>query len=360
MIVCLGEFCKIYKVTGFNVTESRHTSTNYDDREVDHDDKVKGVAGFVTRGFMKNHCLRDGEARYAIKRIRNTLVGDDIVDAAIDLGREGEFLSNLSHPNIIKIRGTVTEPGNPKFALLLDRLHETVETRMERWRQDVKKNTGKFMGVVGKNKQIIKKIWHERLIAGYDLANAVSYMHSRNILHRDLKLANVGFDIRGDLKVFDLGLAKELKPRDLEGDDEYHTSEVAGTRRYMAPEVIKILPHGKSSDVFSFSICFFEMMSFKKAFANYSPQEHYKNVVSKGKRPQLPKSWPTATKDLIQRCWHQAPHQRPSFQEVCEAINQEVPENVCSNRSNDLMLRSERSACRNDDPVARGPSACKD
>ena len=48
-------------------------------------------------------------------------------------------------------------------------------------------------------------------------------------------LQNIGFDVRGDIKIFDLGLAKELKPCDREeGSDKYRTSGLAGTRRYMA------------------------------------------------------------------------------------------------------------------------------
>jgi serine/threonine protein kinase len=56
---------------------------------------------------------------------------------------------------------------------------------------------------------------------------------------------NIGFDIRGDIKIFDFGLAKELKPIKQEGVDKYVTSGVSGTRRYMAPGVIQVKPYGK-------------------------------------------------------------------------------------------------------------------
>ena len=57
---------------------------------------------------------------------------------------------------------------------------------------------------------------------------------------------NIGFDIRGDIKIFDFGLAKELKPINREGEDKYCTDGIAGTRRCMAPEVAQIMPYGKS------------------------------------------------------------------------------------------------------------------
>ena len=203
---------------------------DYSDLESDNDDETEHRR--ITRGFMKDHCLREGESRYAIKRLRNSLVGEDIVDAAIDLAREGEFLATLNHPNIIKVRATVEVPGHPKFALVLDRLAETLDARVDRWRQEKKQSMGKFMGVFGKKKKELKKLWLDRLLVGYDLAGALQYMHARSILHRDIKAENVGFDVRGDLKLFDLGLSKELKPcdRDVGVGDVYQSSGVAGTR----------------------------------------------------------------------------------------------------------------------------------
>ena len=288
-----GEFCKIYEVTKFDVPESCHicflhrgydgnqpfeenctpagettkpdrvvfetvedettkelkvvarsrspsfhdfsfkrdaNTDDYSDLESDHDDENEYRC--ITRGFMKDHCRRGGESRYAIKRLRNSLMGEDILDAAIDLAREGEFLATLNHPNIIKIRGTIEVPGDPKFALVLDRLAETLDVRINRWRLEKKQSKGKFMGVFGKKKKELKRLWLDRLLVGYDLSGALQYLHARSILHRDIKAENIGFDIRGDLKLFDLGLSKELKPcdRDADGGDVYQSSGLAGTR----------------------------------------------------------------------------------------------------------------------------------
>jgi len=58
--------------------------------------------------------------------------------------------------------------------------------------------------------------------------NGVQLVYTSRVLHRDLKPANIGFDVRGDIKIFDLGLAKELKPSQRVGIDQYHTSGIAG------------------------------------------------------------------------------------------------------------------------------------
>ena len=56
---------------------------------------------------------------------------------------------------------------------------------------------------------------------------------------------NIGFDIHDDIKIFDFGLAKELKPIECEGKDQYRSSGMAGTQRYMAPEMAQARGYGK-------------------------------------------------------------------------------------------------------------------
>jgi len=113
----------------------------------------------------------------------------------------------------------------------------------------------------------------------------------------------------------------------------------------MSPEVVKIMPYGLSADVYSFAICFHEVLSLSPAFDNYTRVQHYKEVVSEGKRPKLPKSWPEMMKDLFQKSWHDDPSKRPSMMAIRELIRFALPENhEVDDRSNELMLRSNRSA----------------
>lgn len=306
---------------------------------------------------MKDHCLRNGEARYAIKRIRTSLVGEEeITDAALDLAREAEFLAFLKHPNIIRIRGTINVPGHPKFSLILDRLYDTLEVQMKKWKVDVKRYQGKFKGLIGKNKMMLDKMWMDRLVASNDLARAMAYLHTHGILHRDIKPANIGFDVRGDIKIFDFGLAKELKPSECEGEDKYHTDGLAGTRRYMAPEVAQIVPYGLSADVYSFGILMWEMLALTAAFEKYTREKHYKEIIVEGKRPKVYKSWPFLIKNLLQRCWHKVPSERPTFQAICELIKFGLPvdDDDGSGRSTELMLRSYRSNHGRDDNCRAG------
>jgi len=63
-----------------------------------------------------------------------------------------------------------------------------------------------------------------------------------------------------------------------------------------------------------------------------------------GKRPKVSNSWPFVIRNLLERCWHKQPLERPTFQAVCELIKFGLPEELeQSERSDDLMLRSYRS-----------------
>lgn len=78
--------------------------------------------------------------------------------------------------------------------------------------------------------------WIERITIAHDLATAFKYLHGMQILYRDLKPDNIGFDVRGDVKIFDFGLARQL-PRGRLADGTYRMTGDTGSPRYMAPEV---------------------------------------------------------------------------------------------------------------------------
>lgn len=133
------------------------------------------------RELMAKNYMRNGDARYAVKYLRDDLSSPlEEARGRIDLAIEAKYLSVISHPNIIKMRAWAAfDPLDVSFFIILDRLYDTLEVRMEKWQQTKKKAKGPLgmMGGLGSNKEALKDLMMDRLLVAYDLSAAFRYLH---------------------------------------------------------------------------------------------------------------------------------------------------------------------------------------
>ena len=163
-------------------------------------------------------------------------------------------------------------------------------------------------------------------MAAHDLASALAFLHSRRIIHRDLKSDNIGFDIRGDIKIFDFGLARELPPAEqanLHG--AWKMTGATGTPRYMSPEVALEQPYNESCDSYSFCMLLWEILALKTPFELYG-MKTFKERVWRGphKRPPLDPAWPRSLHGLFNRGWSPVLSERQPMATVTEMLRNEV------------------------------------
>lgn len=144
--------------------------------DVDGDDVPEDFEIREERGFLRAHCKRGGLSRYAIKKVRDKVADAMKEDAAIDLATEAKFLASLSHPNIIKLRAIVGVPGHPEFLMVMDRLYSTLSQAMVTWKRADKHYRGKFG--FGRRRTDLEHLRIDRMIALYDVARALKYLHS--------------------------------------------------------------------------------------------------------------------------------------------------------------------------------------
>lgn len=136
----------------------------------------------------------------------------------------------------------------------------------------------------------------------------------------DLKPDNIGFTVDGTLKLFDFGLVTCVKTRS-HSSESYKMTGYTGSLRYMAPEVALREPYTEKVDVYSFGIMLWQMARDRLPFKGLNKAEFMRDVVRGGMRPKLDKTWPQGFSQLLSRCWHTDPNERPSFAMIVIDLN---------------------------------------
>jgi len=146
------------------------------------------------------------------------------------------------------------------------------------------------------------------------VASAMSYLHGRQIMHRDLKSQNVLIGELGELQVADFGLA-QFAPR----EKALLTAET-GSYRWMAPEVLRHEPYDEKCDVYSFAMLCWEMLTYRVPFEQHQPVQAAFAMAIENKRPDIPASCHPDVKQLLERSWREQSEARPSFAQVCDEL----------------------------------------
>ena len=141
----------------------------------------------------------------------------------------------------------------------------------------------------------------------------MSYLHSQNILHRNLKPSNILIDELIHPKLADFGLAKNINEKD-DRNKRKDETPILGTYIYDAPEVFSNLEYSKATDVYSFALVVYEIMTNKKPSFGSTMYQVMTNVLN-GYRPDL-SQLPECYRKLIKNCWSTDPKKRPTFESI--------------------------------------------
>ncbi|CAN6212859.1 unnamed protein product, partial [Urochloa humidicola] len=239
----------------------------------------------------------------AIKRIKNScfMLPSAQADKLItEFWREADIISKLHHPNILALYGVVNNgPGS------------TLATVTE------------FMVNGSLKKVLLRKDkyldWRKRVMLAMDAAIGMEYLHSKDIVHFDLKcdnlLVNVKDPSRPICKVADFGLSKMKQATLVSGG-------MRGTLPWMAPELLSMggTKVSEKIDVYSFGIVMWEILTGEDPYDGM----HYGGVIggilSNTLRPPVPASCNPEWRKLMEQCWSTEPERRPSFTEVASRL----------------------------------------
>merc|ERR1712032_41409 len=183
------------------------------------------------------------------------------------------------------------------------------------------------------------ELLEERVDIAIQLADAIAYLHKQNVVHRDLKPDNIGFDKHGTLKVFDFDLAR-VAPRTTctpggsvnginvyNNDNEtFHMTQRVGSKRYMSPECARREQYNLKTDVYSYGLLFHQIITLEKPYNDISDDDHDEFVFYKYVRPRIPEQLPNRTKRLLFHSWARTISMRPTMNIVCQVLKEERTE----------------------------------
>jgi len=150
---------------------------------------------------------------------------------------------------------------------------------------------------------------------GMQLADALGHAHSRGIVHRDLKSANVMVMPQGRLKVLDFGISRRIEPgKGGDGTTRFDQSwesqhTFTGTLPYVAPEILKGEDGDARSDIWSLGVLLYEMASGRRPFRGNTAFE-LSAAILRERTPLITPPLPPILQSVIDRCLEKDPGQR--------------------------------------------------
>ncbi|EGA61135.1 Ste11p [Saccharomyces cerevisiae FostersO] len=212
-----------------------------------------------------------------------------MVDA---LQHEMNLLKELHHENIVTYYGASQEGGN--LNIFLEYVPGGSVSSMLN-------NYGPF------EESLITNFTRQILIG-------VAYLHKKNIIHRDIKGANILIDIKGCVKITDFGISKKLSPLNKKQNKR---ASLQGSVFWMSPEVVKQTATTAKADIWSTGCVVIEMFTGKHPFPDFSQMQAIFKIGT-NTTPEIP-SWATSEgKNFLRKAFELDYQYRPSALELLQ------------------------------------------
>ncbi|XP_071799794.1 mitogen-activated protein kinase kinase kinase 1-like [Asterias amurensis] len=208
------------------------------------------------------------------------------------LMREIKLMKELDHPNIVRLLGATRHNGH--FNVFVE------------WMAGG--SVASVLSAYGAFEEAVLLKYTKQLLTG------VAFLHSKHVVHRDLKGANLLLDSTGQhLRVADFGTAAEMASK-ATAEGEFK-GQLIGTIAFMSPEVLRGETYGRSCDVWSIGCCMVEMSTANPPWNASAISNHLQlifKIASAEGPPPVPEDLSAPTRDLLLRCFEHKPVNRES------------------------------------------------
>ena len=224
-----------------------------------------------------------------MKRIGLAGVGDDV---RVRAEQEVAVLAGLDHPNVVRFRTSFLR--DDECCIVMEKCEENLESVIDVYRQA--------------NEALPAPVVVEWMA---ELLSAVTFVHSRSILHRDIKSSNIFLSLKNHVKLGDFGVCKVLTP------ERMATDSLIGTPYYVAPELWEGIPYDEKCDVWSLGVVFYELCAMQLPFKADNLLAVVREITS-GEPPPLPKHLDKRFATIISQMLHKDPSKRPTAKQILE------------------------------------------
>ncbi|KAH8997825.1 Pkinase-domain-containing protein [Lactarius hatsudake] len=206
------------------------------------------------------------------------------------LMREVDLVKRLSHPSIVKYEGMARDENTLSIVL------EYAEN-----------------GSLGQTLKAFGKL-NEKLVASYvfKILEGLDYLHRSDVVHCDLKAANILTTKTGNVKLSDFGVSLNLRAMEREIKD------VAGTPNWMAPEVIELKGASPKSDIWSLGCTVIELLTGRPPYGDIGNAMTVMFRIVEDESPPIPERFSGPLVAFLKECFHKDPSMRPSAEQLFE------------------------------------------
>src|SRR6266540_2224219 len=161
--------------------------------------------------------------------------------------------------------------------------------------------------------------WNEKLNILKYIAKGLDHIHSQKIIHRDFHSGNILCENEFDVVISDLGISKSsIKSTN---DDD---NEIYGILSYMAPEILQGKEYTTASDIYSFGMIMWELMTGRMPFWDQKYDVELIIKICKDFRPPIVTNAPIGYVELMQECWNSDPNKRPTANYLSDIFDEKI------------------------------------
>ncbi|XP_065219190.1 plexin-A2-like [Planococcus citri] len=226
----------------------------------------------------------------------------------IDLVSEMEIMKLIGmHPNVLRLLGCCTQNG-PLLIITEYALHGNLQSFLHKH-------------VASENFETAPSELSQRTLVTFCLqvARGMEYLSSKKCVHRDLAARNILVSDYHILKIADFGLARDIKNKD------YYRKKSGGRLpvKWMAPEALLRKLYTVQSDVWSYGILLWEIMTLGGSpYPTFTDMKKLLRDLHSGYRMEKPPDCSVEMYSIMRQCWNYIPKDRPSFSVIVENLEE--------------------------------------